>query len=38
MVQKLTRTISGLYVEYILLEVGFLQEQGKLQRMLDKLY
>lgn len=35
-VQKLARIISGLYAARILLERGFLQEQGALQRMLDE--
>jgi hypothetical protein len=35
-VQKLARIISGLYAAQILLEAGFLQEQGALQRMLDE--
>ena len=36
-VQKLARIISGLYAARILLEAGFLQEQGAMQRMLDEL-
>jgi hypothetical protein len=35
-VQKLARTISSLYAADLLLEKGFLQEQGALQRMLDE--
>lgn len=35
-VQKLARIISGLYAARILLESGFVQEQGALQRMLDE--
>lgn len=35
-VQKLARIISGLYAARILLENGFIQEQGALQRMLDE--
>lgn len=36
MVQKLARIVSGLHAARILLEAGFLQEQGALQRMLDE--
>jgi hypothetical protein len=35
-VQKLARIISGLHATRILLESGFIQEQGALQRMLDE--
>jgi hypothetical protein len=35
-VQKLARVVSGLHAARILLEAGFLQEQGALQRMLDE--
>jgi hypothetical protein len=35
-VQKLARIISGLHAARILLESGFIQEQGALQRMLDE--
>jgi len=35
-VQKLARVISGLHAARILLEGGFIQEQGALQRMLDE--
>ena len=35
-VQKLARVISGLHAARILLESGFVQEQGALQRMLDE--
>lgn len=37
-VQKLARIISGLHAAQILLESGFLQEQGAMQRMLDEFY
>ena len=37
-VQKLACVISGLHAARILLEHGFLQEQGALQRTLDELY
>ncbi len=35
-VQKLARIISGLYAAQMLLDNGFLQEQGALHRMLDE--
>jgi hypothetical protein len=35
-IQKLARIISGLHAARILLESGFIQEQGALQRMLDE--
>lgn len=35
-VQKLARIVSGLHATRTLLEEGFLQEQGALQRMLDE--
>jgi hypothetical protein len=35
-VQKLARMVSGLHAARILLERGFIQEQGALQRMLDE--
>jgi hypothetical protein len=35
-VQKLARIVSGLHAARILLECGFIQEQGALQRMLDE--
>lgn len=35
-VQKLARLVSGLHAARILLEHGFFQEQGALQRMLDE--
>jgi hypothetical protein len=35
-VQKLARIVSGLHAARILLESGFIQEQGALQRMLDE--
>jgi hypothetical protein len=35
-VQKLARVISGLHAARILLECGFIQEQGALHRMLDE--
>ena len=35
-VQKLARLVSGLHAARILLDGGFVQEQGALQRMLDK--
>ena len=35
-VQKLARIVSGLHAARTLLEEGFLQEQGALQRMLDE--
>jgi len=37
-IQKLARIISGLYAARILLEHGFVQELGALQRMLDEFY
>lgn len=36
-VQKLARIISGLHVAKLLLEKGFVQEQGVIQRVLDEL-
>lgn len=35
-IQKLARIISGLYAAQILLETGFVQELGAIQRMLDE--
>jgi len=35
-IQKLARLVSGLHAARILLECGFIQEQGALQRMLDE--
>lgn len=35
-IQKLARYVSGLHAAHILLESGFLQEQGALQRTLDE--
>jgi hypothetical protein len=37
MVQKLARVISGLHAARLLLENGFVQEQGIIQRVLDEL-
>jgi hypothetical protein len=37
LVQKLARIVSGLYAADALLELGFLQEQGALHRILDEL-
>lgn len=38
MVQKLARVISGLHAAWLLVENGFLQEQGALHRMLDEFH
>lgn len=38
MVQKLARIVSGLHVARLLLESGFLQEQGATHRMLDEFH
>jgi hypothetical protein len=37
LVQKLVRLTSGLHATRLLMEAGFVQEQGSLQRMLDEL-
>lgn len=37
LIQKLARVVSGLYAAQILLESGFLQEQGAIHRMLDEI-
>ena len=36
LIQKLVRVVSGLHAAKCLLERGFVQEQGILQRMLDE--
>lgn len=38
LVQKLARIVMGLHAARLLLEQGFLQEQGALQRILDELH
>jgi hypothetical protein len=38
LVQKLTRVVTGLKAARLLMEHGFLQEQGALQRILDELH
>lgn len=37
LIQKLARTVSGLYAADLLLQHGFLQEQGALHRILDEI-
>lgn len=38
LVQKLARVVTGLHAARLLMEYGFLQEQGALQRILDELH
>lgn len=38
LVQKLTRVVTGLKAARLLMEQGFLQEQGALQRILDEIH
>ena len=38
LLQKLARVISGLHAAWLLVENGFLQEQGAVHRMLDEFH